>query len=185
MPTHSTQESSILGARSPSTNTRVATSRTPSFFPNRCSTFSFSNWRSMLALLNSRFSKSAISEAPFSPVPSLRTKPPAKHYASAPVLPSLAKISLRSHPLRQIYAPSILANKAVGYHYLRAGSGRVLRSRGRKKTRRVPRVPRPQSASRLDWLLWLFNNQLFDKDARPGSSKDLSLLFPGVWHSSR
>ncbi len=74
----------------------------------------------MLALLNPRFSKSAISEAPFSPVPSLRTKPPAKHYASAPVLPSLAKISPRSHPLRQIYAPAILANKRVGYSFPRS-----------------------------------------------------------------
>src|SRR5216683_7651895 len=158
MPTHSTQESSILGGRRPSTNTRVATSQTLSFFPNRCSTFSFSNCRSMLALLNPRFSKSAISEAPFSPVPSLRTKPPAKHYASAPVLPSLAKISLRSHPLRQIYAPSILANKPVGYSFPR--SDRTVFSSLIILFIFTPshEIIHSCGASQMDWLFWLFEN---------------------------
>jgi hypothetical protein len=40
------------------------------------------------------------------------------------------------------------------------------------------------SASRLDWLLWLFDNRLFDTNASPESSKDLSAL-SGRLDSSR
>jgi hypothetical protein len=110
-------------------------SRTPSFFPNRCSTFSFSNWRSMLALLNPRFSKSAISEAPSSPVPSLRTKRP-EHYASAPVLPSPRR-SRRVLILCDRSTPVNFATKQLDIRQSWSG--------GFSGPRTVNRVPRPRS----------------------------------------